>query len=388
MAGLDGSIGSWLVTNAGMDKVGVNQLEHGGRIDDYSAQTGKEAGDILDCSANIHPLGPPASVMEAIERSLSGIRHYPDPRHRQVKKALAQRFQVEPESVLCGNGATECMELLVRWLRPSRCVILDPAFGEYEAIARRCDRPILRLSLFDGSRFALPLSALDQALCPGDLLFLNHPHNPSGSSWPVAGWLPFAQAWAQAGVHVLIDESFADFLPQADAQSALRRAARSPNLYVVRSATKMFAIPGLRFGFAVGTPRVLGELEEQRDPWSVNHLAQRAAAAAYLDGSFAELTADWLSRAQARQKETWAAHPAWTVFPTSVNFFLVRFASREQSLQVQDGLRREAIFLRSCGNFAGLSDAYARIALRTEDENERVWSAVTRIASTGDVCRE
>lgn len=364
-------------------------MEHGGRIDDYAAQTGKEAGDILDCSANINPLGPPASVMEALQRSLPGIRHYPDTRHRQVKAVLAQRFQIAPESILCGNGATECMELLVRWLRPSRCVILDPAFGEYEAIARRCGRPILRLSLFAGVRFTLPLAALGQALRSGDLLFLNHPHNPSGSSWPVAEWLPFVQAWAQAGIHVIVDESFIDFLPEADAQSVLRYAAYTPHLYVVRSATKMYAIPGLRFGFAVGAPQVLVALEEQRDPWSVNQLAQAAASVAYLDEPYAALTADWLRRAQAWLKETWAAHPTWTVFPTAINFFLVRFASPEQSLLIQNRLRlEEGIFVRSCGNFAGLSDAYARIALRTDADNERVWSAAIRSARARDLCRE
>lgn len=351
-------------------------MEHGGKIFQYAKTIQRAVGEIVDASANINPLGPPHGVQEAIVKAFDTIRHYPDSDHEEIRCVIADRFVIEKDAVLCGNGASECIEILIKGLSPTRVIVLEPAFSEYCAAATRLSCPVVSCSLFDGDAFTLPLSQLDSMLHRGDLLFINHPHNPSGSSWPLSSWITEVFSWANRGVLVAIDESFADFLPQGDPRTLIHYAATTPNLFVIRSATKIFSIPGLRFGFLVTIPEKIATLKTYRDPWSVNQFAQRAALISYQDQRFLMETATWLKNAHCYVQDTWGRDDRWKFFPTAVNFFLLRFASPKAARLVQAKLREEGIFVRSCENFAGLTDAYVRIALLSPNDNERIFRAV------------
>ncbi len=351
-------------------------MEHGGKIYQYATATKLAVGEILDCSANINPLGPPQGVQEAIVKAFDAIRYYPDSDHEDVRRAIANRFAIEKDAILCGNGATEIIEVLIKGLRPGRVIVLEPAFSEYAATANRLFCPVVSCSLFDGDTFALPIVQLDSMLHSGDLLFINHPHNPSGTSWSLPSWITAVISWAKRGVSIAIDESFADFLPQDDPRTLMQHAATTPNLFVIRSATKIFSIPGLRFGFLVTTREKIAALRAYRDPWSVNQLAQIAAFISYQDQHFMMETATWLENAHRYMQDAWATDERWRIFPTAVNFFLLRFASPNVSRHVQAKLMEQRIFVRSCGNFEELTDAYVRIALLSPKDNERVFRAV------------
>ncbi len=354
-------------------------MEHGGRIYHYAELSQFAVKDVIDCSANINPLGPPPGVRDALDAALDAVRYYPDSDHEEIRRVLSDRFTIDQDTILCANGATECIEVLIKGLRPNRCVVLEPAFSEYAAAAYRLSCPVVRLSLFDGERFVLPIAQLDQVLLQGDLLFINHPHNPSGTSWPLQSWIEAVFTWAKRGVSIAVDESFADFLPQEDPRTVMQHAACVQNVFVIRSATKIFSIPGLRFGFLVGTPEKMALLKAYRDPWSVNHLAQVAARVAYEDLRFTLATAVWLKQVHHDWQNSWAVDARWHVFPTSVNFFLLRFSCAKESQRIQGELMKEGIYLRPCGNFQGLGDEYVRIALLSKTQNERVFQAVSAL---------
>ncbi|MFB5189525.1 pyridoxal phosphate-dependent aminotransferase [Alicyclobacillus fastidiosus] len=352
-------------------------MAHGGKVYEYADTYGIELAKVLDFSANINPLGPPKRVLQAIERALPYVVHYPDARQLSVKEAIARAHGLETTSVLCGNGATEVMELVFRAVRPSRTFVLHPAFSEYAAIADRVGSPLTALPLThtdDG--WTLPLEALNEQLQPGHLVVINTPHNPTSSVWPWPTLQACVARWCRRGVFVVIDESFIDFLPDVRAISAIEDAAVTKRLFVVRSATKIYSIPGLRFGFGIGHREFVREIERNRDGWSVNALAQAAACAAYQDLAFLESTRRWLEEEKVYLEKTWGADRRLTWHAPSTNFFLVDFRSTDIAQNVVQSLVGAGIFCRSCADFQGLGARYVRFAIRSHADNVQLWRAV------------
>lgn len=352
---------------------------HGGRVYEYAEIGGIPVNAVSDFSANLHPLGPPKSVLEAIQSSLRLIQHYPDERQQHVKKVLSERFMVPIESLVCGNGASEVMELIFRTIKPRRTWILDPAFSEYEAIARRTRSKIMRLSLWQDETFVLPIAKLSRCVKAGDLVVMNTPHNPSGCHFRKKRWFESITTWTGRGVDVLLDESFLDFLEDDESESCMRESVHNTHLHTVRSATKIFAMPGLRFGFAVLHPDLARRVNRDRDGWSVNALAQVAAAVAYQDQTWLPQTHSWLRDVRHFAHRTWGTHPFIQMFPSAVNFFLIRLESNNCSRTIQRELQRHGQFVRNCESFQGLGPAYMRIALRTETENQKLWEVFSSL---------
>ncbi len=353
-------------------------MKHGGRVYEYAAATGRKLADVLDFSANINPLGPPESAMEALLSALPLIRHYPDARHTAIKHVIAGANGIPADSLFCGNGAIEVLELIFRAIQPKRTFVFSPAFSEYERIARLYGSSE-QIPLDIQETVRLPLDRFNRRLQAGDAVVLNNPHNPSGVYWAKSDWMKHFTMWAEAGVFILIDESFIDFLPNPEDVSAVGEAACRKRIFVIQSATKIFSIPGLRFGFGVAVPEMVDRIEQTRDSWSVNALALAAASAAYQDHAFIDRTRGWLREEQSFIRKTWGSHEDIHVYPTSVNFFLARFLNGDICDELERGLQSNGMFVRRCSQFTGLGREYLRIAIKTRADNERLWREVSRL---------
>ena len=361
---------------------------HGGRIFQFARESAHDVFDVRDFSANINPFGPPPFVVRAIEAALPLIRHYPDESHAAVKQALADRLSVSRDRLVCGNGAIEVMELVLRALAPRRVFILEPAFSEYAALAARCGAAVQRLfAAFEPGAGAPPIPVPD-GVGAGDVVVVNNPHNPTGMRWTAEQWEAAAAQWETRGAFTLFDESFIDFLDDAPQCTALQKEDLSGRRIVVRSLTKIYAIPGLRFGYAVSPKDIAARIESNRDPWSVNVLAEAAAKAALGEGfGFERGTRERMREERAFVRGSWGAHPAIALHEPYANFFLARFASPScASCIVQEAAERGAM-LRECSSFAGLDGAHLRVAIRQHADNAWLWDLVAGLLDSRAECR-
>jgi threonine-phosphate decarboxylase len=359
---------------------------HGGQIFHYAEADGHQLADIYDFSANLNPLGPPQCVWQAVQAALPLITHYPDWQQTRVTTVIAEHFQVQRESVICGNGASEVLHLAFQALRPKRTFIFTPAFSEYAACATRVHSRVVELPMLQTAtasstaRFQLPMADCEAELHPGDVVVLNTPHNPSGQHFAKSTWLQTVLQWAEAGVYVLIDESFLDFLENAADESTVTEAATHPYLVTIRSATKIFAIPGLRFGFATAHPEVIEKMHAERDGWTVNTIAAYAAEAAYqpsrdIDAFLAE-THTWLRAAKHQVSALWPSDSRIQCMDGDVNFFLAQFQTSEQCRKLQQLLAKRGHYVRDCSHFSNLGNQYIRVALRHLSDNQRLWTNI------------
>ncbi|PSR21519.1 MAG: threonine-phosphate decarboxylase [Sulfobacillus acidophilus] len=360
----------------------VSVADHGGQIHQAARALGLPVSQILDFSANINPLGPPPSVRRALVQALDDIRFYPDSTQAEVKQVIADLHQVRTPQVLVSNGATEAIDLALRKWNPTRVWVLEPAFSEYRAAAFRHRLRVVSMRL--ASDFSVPWDRLIARAQPGDCVIWNNPHNPTGRHVRRGEFMAPVQALAKRGVAVLIDESFMDFVRNAQECTAIAEAFEpASHVAVVRSLTKFLAIPGLRLGYAIADCSWVQDIERVRDRWSVSHLAQVAGAAGLKDLAFRDDTFDWLYQEQLRLKELWGPNPLYRRYPTSVNFFLMRWADAELANVLLQALFDRGILVRSCADFLGLGPSYWRIAIRRPVDNDALQDAVQECLREG-----
>ena len=165
----------------------------------------------LDFSSNVNPLGPPPSVISAMQRACAQVRQYPDPYCRALTRAIAAHEGVPERSILCGAGAAELIYAYCDALRPKKIAELAPTFSEYSAAAAHFGASVARFSLH------APDFAPDEALLSflaqetPDALFLCTPNNPTGKTFPRALLEAVLQQCKKQHTHVLLDECFLDF---------------------------------------------------------------------------------------------------------------------------------------------------------------------------------
>ena len=354
---------------------------HGGNIE-WAAQVANcSPFALLDFSASISPLGPPASAIAALHTSLDQLTRYPNPRYDTLRQALAQHHHIDPDWILPGHGAAELLTWAGRDLAAQTATyLITPAFGDYGR----------SLTAFNATPIPCPLAltAAEQATVDWTTtvtqplqhspkrcgLLLNTPHNPTGLVIPRSALTALLEQFAL----VVVDEAFMDFLPPDRQQSLINEIERWPNLVVVRSLTKFYSLPGLRLGYAIAHPDRLQQWQTWRDPWPVNALAAAAAEAVLTEHNYQHRTWQWLEATRpalfAQLQEIPGLHP----LPGEANYLLLRCDRPGSHIQLEL-LRRHRILVRDCLSFAELGDRYLRVAIRTPEENQRL------IASLQDV---
>lgn len=345
--------------------------KHGGNLLKLALKAGRSPGDILDFSANINPLGPPDWLRPLISSRVSSLAHYPDPQCTELIHAFAQKFEIPPDEVIAGNGSTEILYLLPRVIQASRVLVPVPSYADYATAAELCGLPVEKMFLQEEEGFAPDMVGLAGCLRDRDLVMLGQPNNPTGVLCNAGEVIKLAISHPRA--MFMVDESFLGFIEEA--QSLM--VGRPPNVIVLLSLTKFYAIPGLRLGCAVADRSIILQLKKMIPPWSVNTIAQAAGCAALKDMSYAAQSKKFVSEERQWLQKELSHLPGLKIYPGSANFLLVKTIRPDQNaVQLAERLLAGGIAIRVCDNFAGLDKQYFRIAVRTREDNIRLCTAL------------
>ncbi len=342
---------------------------HGAHRAEAARDLGARSDGFLDFSANINPLGPPPAALAAAGKALhEEAGRYPDLDYPELRAALAGYLKVPPETVLPTNGGAEALFLAARAaaerVEKSKAVILEPTFSEYAAAARAAGFDVARVvARRSASGFRLDLAVLDEALEDPrglGLVFLCNPNNPTGDVLPHEEVLRVVERVRKAGAVLVVDEAFADFAPRCSVASQVDEA-----LFVARSFTKFFAVPGLRLGCLVA--RDPGRVRTFQPSWSVNAVAAAAGISAARETAFAEATLAEVTRGRRELFSELEGLPGIKPYPGAANFLLVHGPRGLPQRLAQWG-----ILVRGCEPFLGLGPGFFRLAVRRQEENERL----------------
>lgn len=362
----------------------IEKFGHGGDLRTAADEFGLRQTDFLDFSANINPLGPPAAVREVLQAGLRGIVHYPDPDHRGLRKALSGKLHIHPDSILIGNGAAECMSLAILGLQPGKVGVVHPGFLEYEQLALQFGAQVQSCMGKPQLGMQPDLEELRQLFRETDMLFIGHPNNPTGLAYRLEE-LRMLGRWAEkSDTYLVVDEAFLDFLPEAAQHSLLPELEDYPNVIVIRSMTKFYAIPGLRLGYAAAHPSLIGRMKRKQVTWSVNGLALEAGEACLHETEYERQTRSLIEAERRFLSESISVRFGWQVWPGRANFLLVRLPAALQAADLQYRLGRKGILIRDCSMYPGLTPHDFRIAVRTREENERLLQAMQDVLAGWD----
>jgi threonine-phosphate decarboxylase len=347
-------------------KILQNLYSHGGNV--YEAK-GNHKGPVLDFSANINPLGIPRRIRELLSSQVKKLIHYPDPQVRRFRAAIARYWDVGEENVLTGNGSTELIYLILNTFRPAKVTLVVPSFTEYERAARLSGSKINFIHLLKDKGFRLDISGVKSC----DMTVLCNPNNPTGNLL-IENRAGFENISSR---HIVIDEAFMDFMHNESSYNFIREAVRSKKIIVLRTLTKIFALPGLRAGYVISHRDNIRILTQYQPPWSVNVLAQVAGEYLFGEEAFMQRSRRFIERERNYLYEALARIKGLKPYPSVANFLLVKIMSKQAtSARLKERLLKKGILIRDCANFRGLNEYFLRVAVRSRKENIRLIQAL------------
>lgn len=303
-----------------------------------------------------------AHLCERIE----GIGNYPEPEPYTLEARLAFHHNLPADAVCVTNGATEAIYLIAQTFRGTNTAILQPTFSEYADACRMHGHKVTSI-------YRLPL-VKDGYLLPEDIrmLWLCNPNNPTGTVVDKESLAELIKHNPQ--VCFIIDQSYEYFTLCPLFTPA--EAAAFPNVLLLHSMTKRYAVPGLRLGYVTGPSGLLARLRTHRMPWSVNQLAIEAGLHLLEHDVPNPLDVPAYLQETARLRSALEALGGLEVWATETHFMLVRLRFGKAAALKDYLAEKQGILIRDASNFDGLDERFFRIATQTPEENDRLVKAI------------
>ncbi len=350
------------------------RIRHGGELRQFAEKLGIPERNILDFSSNINPWGPPDSVKKAYQENVETIQHYPDPEALEFRREVARHYPLWPENVIAGNGAAELLDSIVRLLRPKKALLIEPTFLEYRRLLNLQGTEIRSVLLREKDDFQLAVPEVINALQGVEVAIFVQPNNPTGGLIEKEILQKLLSEVRRRNIFVVLDEAFIDWTPHA---TMAREVRDDSHFFVIRSLTKFFSLPGIRAGYGLGSRKLIEKLATHQVPWSCNRLAQKLGIVALRDQEFIKESLEWLVKEREDFKIRLQEIPSLKVYPSAANFLLIRQGGRPSLLQ---DLGERGIYVRDLTDFPGLGAGYFRVAVRKQEENNRLVEALANVS--------
>jgi threonine-phosphate decarboxylase len=350
---------------------------HGAEVLGAAEESGFLPQNILDYSSSVNPLGPSKKALEAIKEAFSQIATYPDSNSNELRQVIAEHFsEISKVNVVIGNGSTELMYLFTEVFlkKGDKAVIPAPTFGEYESAVRKTGETPKFVKL--GKTFNIEANEFERELTNAKLVFLCNPNNPTSKLIPQETLKRIIEGALEQDIFVFLDEDFLEFVENEKALTMIGKINKYPNLFVLRSFTKIFGLTGLRVGYGIANEEIINMLSCAKIPWNVNCLAQAAAVAALKDEKHLRVTRELIKKEKAWLQGELRKFGSFKFSTPDANFFFIDVRkSGLTASEIKNKMLKQGILIRDCSSFMGLDEYYIRVAVKTHVENERLIEA-------------
>ncbi len=320
----------------------------------------------IKLNTNENPYGPSPAVAAFLRNvNPQALHRYPDPDCSKLRQRIAEHHHCRSSQVFIGNGSDEILALCTRaFVEDHRTIaFFEPSYSLYAVLA--AIRAVASHPVPLGPDFKWRDPAVDDA----DLFFLTSPNAPTGMTYPRDKIEAFCHDFA--GI-VVIDEAYADF---ADSD-CVDLALRLPNVLIVRTFSKAYALAAIRCGYIIGAANLIDALFAIKDSYNVNSLTQGAALAAFEDHEHKRRSTERICHDRQRLAE-FLQGKRWTVYPSQTNFLWIK-PCRITAEQLFEALREKRILTRWFA--APETRDYLRITIGTETEINRLIEILNVIA--------
>ena len=316
---------------------------------------------VSNFSSNVYNRIDHSGLYQRLNERLSTICSYPEPMPYSLESEIARRYSLTPRQVCVTNGATEAIYLIAQVFQGRISAVLGPTFSEY-ADACRVHRHKVK-----------PFYSLDALPEDAELVWICNPNNPTGEVRNKEDLKALVDSHPDK--LFIFDQSYEYFTLKS--LLGIKEAASFPNVILLHSMTKQYAIPGLRVGYFTASEGLTDDVRCRRMPWSVNSLAIEAAKYLLEEGDGISADIPQLLAERERLTNLLLATGMLEIWPTDTHYMLIKLrmgkaAALKDFLAVDHG-----ILIRDASNFEGLDERFFRIATQTPEENDKLVKAIS-----------
>ena len=328
---------------------------------------------VLDFTTGINPLGPSNQAKHAIRKGIRGLDLFPDRNMRYLKRYLCTLEGIGEDRIVFGAGSTSLLHLLLRVVRPRKVGVLSPvSFAREEALLVH-DVEIRRVPVEGGRPFSVDMGRLLDAMGETDMLIVSYPHEMTGAVISPDDLTHLIGEAARLNKVLVIDEAYRDYTAL---RSPIREAAESASALVLRTFSLYHALPGLRFGYAAGSQRLIEGMKAARPTGEVNGLAPHAAMLSLKDSGFRARSLRFIEDEKSYVKGKLVGIKGVEPVETLCNFLLLALRVEEEEIHTAFMERNVLI-----DTFAGAQgEAYIRLPLGTHKANAVFMRTLRRAA--------
>ena len=355
--------------------------------EEVAVRYGLDPATIVRFDLNTSPVPPAlAERLIAAGKFVAPLSEYPPTDHRALVDAAAARYGVSPGEILVGAGADEILDIVAKVFIPpnGRAIVPIPTYAMYRVLTEQRGATVVAVPRLDeDAGWALDHDAVRVAAAGqgASVVWLCSPNNPTALPEPdgaiaalLAGLGQDAATAGRTAPIVVLDEAYAEFV----GTTLLGLRETYPDLIVVRTASKAYALAGLRVGFAVARPEMIARLNPFRPPGSISTVSITLVTEALRDDSILDAN---LSRVETERTRLTDAlrGVGWAVGPSVTNFILVGFGSAQRAGAAAESLLSHGLVPRTFGASHPLAD-HLRLTVRAAAENDRLIAVATDLA--------
>lgn len=331
--------------------------------------------EMIDFSVNINPLGTSPFIKDKIISSMNKLDKYPEIDGISAKTSIAEYLGVSKDNIILGNGAIELIYLFASTYKNRKVLIIQPTFNEYERAFKMSSSKIYYFVNSIENNFTISIQLLEKYLSKTlpDIIVLCNPNNPTGVYTDYSDIEYLCKKFND--IIWFIDESFIDFSQKPDGLQLVSKY----NIFLLRSVTKFYALPGLRAGYAISNKKIIDSMATFKQPWSINLLALNALKNIFYDTTHKQNTFNWLEKEKNFLFNGINNIDNIKIFNSDSNFFLCMH-NNIISENLNKILIDDNIYIRTCNDFVGLNEYYFRIAVKMHNSNEELIHTLNKIA--------
>lgn len=335
-------------------------------IDGHGDDIRKYNGIRLNFSSNVYSHFNHKGLKTWLAGTMGDIASYPEPEPLEAERAVAEAIGVSPGEVMVTNGATEAIYLIAQATAGCATAIITPTFAEYADACHMHSHKITEIRTLD----ELPEDTQTVWLC--------NPNNPTGTVMPIG----VLDSWMESRRRTLfvIDASYAPFTDQPTLKAA--ESTKLPNVLMLHSMTKAFAVPGLRLGYITGNVNIINKVKRYRMPWSVGTVTQNACRYLMEHRDDYTIPIKELMQERGRVAKSLTALDAIEVMPSDSHILLCRWHNGTAAELKETLAQRYGILIRDASNFHGLDSRHFRIAVQTAKKNDELIKAISEITKS------
>lgn len=335
-------------------------------ISELAREIGLDESSIIKLASNENPLGTSPLALEAMEKALNEVMRYPDGNGFELKKALSEKYVVNSDQIILGNGSNDVLELAARVFLKlgASAVFSQHAFAVYPLVTQATGATGI---VVPAKNYGHDIDAMLDAITPDTrIVFIANPNNPTGTFLPAPDVLRFLEHIPR-DVLVILDEAYNEYLPDTSRVDTIKWLDIFPNLLITRTFSKIYGMAGVRIGFGLAHTQLSELMNRIRQPFNVNSIGLAGALAAINDTEFVKRSYA-LNQAGMLQISTGLRQLGLTYIPSYGNFLSFKVENGKTAAVYQYLLQR-GIIVRPIGIYE--MPEFLRVTVGLASENNK-----------------